>query len=119
MVNSRPRYDNLKRTMRKAIRRYAIVLAAWLPFFAIWVFLAMLYGHYPLRAALGTGMISMGSASLMGIAVWHICQRWPWPLRLDLKFYFLQVFFASGYSILWIGSVDGLEALRRGANPRV
>ena len=103
--------------MRKAIKRYAIVLAAWLPFFAIWVFLAMLYGHYPLRAALVTGMISMGSASLLGIAVWHICQRWPWPLRLDLKFYFLQVFFASGYAILWIISVDGLEALRRGANP--
>ena len=102
--------------MRKVIKRYAIVLAAWLPFFAIWVFLAMLYGHYPLRAALVTGMISMGSASLMGIAVWHICRRFPWPLRLDLKFYFLQVFFASGYSILWIISVDGLEALRRGAN---
>ena len=103
--------------MRKVIKRYAIVLAAWLPFFAIWVFLAMLYAHYPLRAALVTGMISMGSASLMGIAVWHICQRWPFPLRLDLKFYFLQVFFASGYSILWIILVDGLEALRRGANP--
>ena len=103
--------------MRKVMRRYAIVLAAWLPFFAIWVFLAMLYAHYPWRVALVTGMISMGSASLMGIAVWHICQRWPFPLRLDLKFYFLQVFFASGYSILWIILVDGLEALRRGANP--
>ncbi len=103
--------------MRKVIKRYAIVLAAWLPFFAIWVSLAMLYAHYPLGAALVTGMISMGSASLMGIAVWHICQRSPWPLRLDLKFYFLQVFFASGYSILWIVSDNGLEALRRGANP--
>jgi hypothetical protein len=94
--------------MRKLINRYTIVLAAWLPFFAIWVFLAMLYAHYPLRAALVTGMISMGSARLMGIAVWHICQRWPFPLRLDLKFYFLQVFFASGYSLLWIILVDGL-----------
>jgi signal transduction histidine kinase len=103
--------------MRKVIKRYAIILAAWLPFFAIWVFLAMLYAHYPLRVALVTGMISMGSASLMGIAVWHICQRWPFPRRLDLKFYFLQVFFASGYSILWIILVEGLEALRRGANP--
>ncbi len=53
------------------------------PLFAIWVFFAMLYAHYPLRAALGTSMISMGSASLLGIAVWHVCQRWPWPLRLD------------------------------------
>jgi len=103
--------------MPKVIKRYAIVFAAWLPFFAIWVFLAMLYGHYPLRGAIVTGIISMGSASLMGIAVSHICQRWPWPFRLDLKFYFLQVFLASGYSILWIILVDGLEALRRGTNP--
>lgn len=103
--------------MRKVIKRYAIGLAAWLPFFAIWVFLAMLYAHYPLRAAVVTGMISMGSASLLGIAVWHICQRWPFPLRLDLRFYFLQVLFASAYAILWTISVDGLEALRRGANP--
>lgn len=103
--------------MRKIIKRYAIVLAAWLPFFAIWVFFAMLYAHYPLRAALVASLISMGTASLMGIAVWHVCQRWPWPLQLDLKFYLLQVCFASAYSILWTLSVDGLEALRRGANP--
>jgi signal transduction histidine kinase len=103
--------------MRKAIKRYAIVLAAWLPFFAIWVFFAMLYAHYPVRAAVVTSMISMGSASLMGIAVWHICQRWPWPLRLDLKFYFLQIFFAAVYSILWSLSAYGLESLRHEANP--
>jgi len=103
--------------MRRAIKRYAIVLAAWLPFFAIWVFFAMLYAHYPLRAAVVTSMISMGSASLMGIVIWHVCQRWPWPLRLDLKFYFLQILFAIAYSILWNISVYGLEALRSGANP--
>jgi len=102
--------------MRKAIKRYAIVLAAWLPFFAIWVFFAMLYAHSPLRVALVTSMISMGSASLMGIAVWHVCQRWPWPLRLHLKFYLFQIFFASVYSILWSISVYWLESIRRGSN---
>ena len=102
--------------MRKVIRRYAIVLAAWLPFFAIWVFFAMLYAHYPLRAALVTSLISMGTASLMGIAVWHVCQRWPWPLRLDLKFYFLQIFVASAYSILWTISIYWIESIRRGSN---
>ena len=52
--------------MRKTIKRYVIFLAAWLPFFASWVLFAMLYGHIPLRAALVTSMISMGSASLLG-----------------------------------------------------
>jgi len=102
--------------MRKTIKRYAVVLAAWLPFFVIWVFYAMSYAHYALRAALLTSLISMGSASLLGIAVWHVCQRWPWPLRLDLKFYLLQIFFASVYSIFWSIAVDCLESIRRGTN---
>ncbi len=56
----------------------------------------------------------MGSASLLGVAVWHVCQRWPWPFRLDLKFYLLQVLFASTYSVLWSILVFALEAMRRG-----
>jgi two-component system LytT family sensor kinase len=102
--------------MRRAIKRYGIVLAAWLPFFVIWVFYARSYAHYPLGAALLTSMISMGSASLLGIAVWHVCQHWPWPVRLNLKFYLLQIFLAAVYSLLWSIAVDGLESIRRGTN---
>jgi signal transduction histidine kinase len=102
--------------MRKAIRRYAIVLAAWLPFFAIWTLFAMLYAHYPWRAALATSLISMGSASLLGITVWHVCRRLPWPLRLDLKFYVLQILFASVYSILWSILAYWLDSIRRESN---
>jgi signal transduction histidine kinase len=102
--------------MRKAIKRHAIVLAAWLPFFAIWVLIAMSYAHYRLPAALVTSMISMGTASVLGIAVWHLCQQRPWPLRLSLKFYLLQILFASVYSVLWTSSVIGLESIRRGTN---
>ncbi len=103
--------------MRGVLRRYAIVLAAWLPFFAIWVLYAMVYAHYHLSAALITSLISMGTASLLGIAAWHVCQRWPWPLHLDLKFYFLHIVFASLYSIVWSIAAFGLESLRRGTNP--
>jgi two-component system LytT family sensor kinase len=102
--------------MRKAIKRHAIVLAAWLPFFAIWVLFAMSYAHYRLPAALVTSMISMGTASLLGIAVWHLCQRRPWPLRLSLKFYLQQIFLASVYSVLWVISINSLESIRRGTN---
>ena len=102
---------------RRTIRRYAIVLAAWLPFFVIWVLFAMLYAHSPLRAALLTSLISMGSASMLGIAVWHVCERWPWPFRPGLRFYVLQVFFAAVYSMIWILSVYSLESIRRGTNP--
>jgi hypothetical protein len=100
--------------MPKAIKRYAIVLAAWLPFFAIWVFFGILYGHSSLAVALIASLISMGSASLLGIVVWHVCRRLPWPLRMDLKFYFVQIFFAGVYSLVWNISVYWLESIHRG-----
>ncbi|MGH9746575.1 MAG: sensor histidine kinase [Candidatus Acidiferrales bacterium] len=98
----------------KTIQRYAIVLAAWLPFFAIWVLFAMSYAHYKLPAAIAASMISMGSASALGIAVWHVCRRLPWPLRLSLKFYLLQIVFALAYSIALTIAVYGLDSIRRG-----
>ena len=103
--------------MRETIGRFGIVLAAWLPFFVIWTLFAMLYAHYPWPAALATSLISMGSASLLGIGVWHICRRLPWPLRLDLKFYLLQILFASLYSILWSVIAFSFESIRRGSSP--
>src|SRR6266576_1148794 len=72
--------------------------------------------HYHLSAAVVTSLISMGTASLLGIAAWHVCQHWPWPLQLDLKFYLLHIFFASLYSILWTLSTLVLDSLRRGTN---
>ena len=103
--------------MSRRIGRYGIVFAAWLPFFAIWVLYAMSYAHYRLFAAVLTSLISMGTASLLGIAVWHVCRRYSWPLYLDLRFYLLQMLFGVAYSILWSGSVYSLEAVRRGAHP--
>ena len=102
--------------MRKAFKRYAILLAAWLPFFAIWVFFTMSYARFPLFSALVTSMISIGSAGLLGIAIWHVCQRWPWPLQLKGKFYLAHLFLASVYALLWNLAVYWLESARHGTN---
>ncbi len=109
--------DNLGEMLGRVLKRYAIVFAAWLPFFSIWVFYAMKYAHYALRAAVVTSLISMGSASLLGVVVWHVCEHWPWPFRLDLRFYSLQIFLASAYSVTWNLCVYALESVRRGTNP--
>ncbi len=97
------------------IRRCAIVLAAWLPFFALWVLFAMSFSRDRFSAIFVASLISMGSAGLLGIAVWHLCRRWPWPLGFNLKFYLLQVFFALLYAVAWTTAVYGLESLRRGS----
>src|SRR5260370_4606915 len=54
----------------------------------------------------------MGSAGLLGIAVWYVCQRWPWPHGFKLNFYLLQISFAMVYGIAWAASIYGVESLR-------
>jgi signal transduction histidine kinase len=101
--------------IRQIIRRCAIVLAVWLPFFALWVLFAMSFARDRFSAIFVASLIAMGSAGLLGIAVWHVCRRWPWPLEFTLNFYLLQIFFALMYAVVWTVAVYGLESLRRGS----
>jgi len=98
----------------KIIRRCAIALAAWLPFFALWVLFAMSFARDPFSAIFISSLITMGTAGLLGIAVWQLCRRWPWPLGFKLNFYLLHVAFALLYAAAWTIAVYGLDALRRG-----
>src|SRR6266851_4301379 len=101
--------------VRELIKRCAIAFSAWLPFFAIWLLVAMSFARDPFSAVLTGTLLSMGSAGLLGIAVWYVCQRWPWPLGFRLNFYFLQISFAIVYGVAWTAAVYGLEFLRRGS----
>src|SRR5215831_17280779 len=101
--------------IREAIRRCAIVLAAWLPFFALWVLFATSLSRDRFSLVFLTSLITMGSAGLLGIGVWYMCRRWPWPFGFSLKFYLLQVCFALLYATAWTIAIYGLESLRRGA----
>jgi len=100
--------------IRPIIRRCAIALAAWLPFFALWVLFATSFARDPFSTILLTSLISMGSAGLLGIAVWQASRRWVWPLGFNLKFYLLQIFFGLIYAAAWTIAIYGLESLRRG-----
>ena len=100
---------------RKLIRRCVIASAVWLPFFAIWLLVAVSFARDRFSAVLVGSLISMGSAGLLGIAVWYVCQRWPWPLGFNLNFYLLQIFFAVVYGGAWTAAVYGLDFLRRGS----
>ena len=96
----------------KVIRRCAIALAAWLPFFALWVLFAMSFARDPFSVIFTSSLITMGSAGLLGITVWQLCRRWPWPLGFNLNFYLLHLVFALLYAAAWIIAVDGLDAVR-------
>lgn len=100
--------------VRKIISHCAIAVAGWLPFLALWVLFAMSFARDPFSAIFVGSLITMGSAGLLGIAVWRLCRRWPWPLGFNLNFYLLHLFFALLYAAAWTLAVYGLGALRRG-----
>jgi hypothetical protein len=100
--------------IRRAVGRFAIALAAWLPFFVFWLLVALSFARGGFSAVLTGSLISMGSAGLLGIPVWHASQRWPWPLGFKLNFYLLQIFGAVVYGAAWTLAVYGLESLRNG-----
>jgi two-component system, LytTR family, sensor kinase len=96
---------------RSVIRRGAIGVAAWLPFFVLWTGVAMSSGQATLPTALQSGAIAAGSAGLLGIAVWFACERWPWPIGFRLSFYVLQIALAAAYGIAWTVAVVVLDSL--------
>jgi sensor histidine kinase YesM len=100
--------------IRHVIKRCSVALAAWLPFFAIWFLVSLSSSRQRLSAVLIYSVICMGTAGLLGIAVWHACGRWPWPLGFKLSFYLLQIFFAIAYGFIWTAIVFGFELLQRG-----
>jgi hypothetical protein len=97
---------------QKWIRRFAMWTAAWLPFFVLWTGIAMSSGQVTLRTAISSGLISVGSAGLLGIGVWFACKRWPWPLGFSLSFYALQIGLAIVYGAVWTSLVFLVEYFR-------
>jgi two-component system LytT family sensor kinase len=97
---------------RHLLRRLAIGVAAWLPFFALWTGVALSSGQVTVRAALEGGLMFTGTAAVLGIFVWFACERFPWPLGFRLSFYALQIALAAVYGVTWSALTFGLDYLR-------
>jgi len=73
--------------------------------------------------------VAIGSAALLGLAVWAFCARNPWPLSVRGSFYAKHLLAASVYAIAWIlamyagdAFLDGkpiFELLTQGVKSRV
>lgn len=100
---------------RKRIRSFAIGFATWLPFCTLWVLFAMSTSRERLSTVLLASLISTGSAGLLGIGVWHVCGRIPWPLRFSVRFYALQIVLGLVYATTWTALLVALESLRGGS----
>ena len=116
---------------RVVFSRALLVVGAWLPFFLFWVLFYLTYarGTQTLAAALSYGIVAIGSAAILGVAVWRFCERNPWPLSVRGSFYGKHLVAASTYAIAWIvamyagdAALDGkpvLELLKQGVKSSV
>jgi len=98
--------------LRNTIRRSGIVLAAWLPFFLMWLAVTLSASREPFRMVLLASLISMGTAGLVGIPIWYACKRWPLPSQFSFRFYLLHVGLAVLYGIAWTSLSCILQLLR-------
>ena len=64
---------------KAVLRRGALFLFPWLPFFLLWVFVARTYGAPSMKAAVGGASLSIGWAALLSIPVRSLCRALPWP----------------------------------------
>jgi hypothetical protein len=96
---------------RTIIRRCAIVLAAWLPFFAIWFLVGLSSQKESTLAVFIDSLISMGTAGLLGIPVWYLCRSHPFPFGFQRDFYLKQACFALVYAAIYTAGCYGLLLL--------
>ncbi len=94
--------------------RVLTVVGAWLPFFLFWVLFFLSYAGQKLGMALWSGVVAIGSAAILGIAVWRFCASQPWPLRVRPVFYAKHFVAACAYALVWLAAMNWAEALVAG-----
>ncbi|MBV8519387.1 MAG: histidine kinase [Acidobacteria bacterium] len=98
--------------VRTLLRNLALLVAAWLPFFSLWVFFAAAYGHQSVGAASYLAFYTIGSAAFLGLGVWYYCAAYRWPQEVRIGFYARHLAMASLYSALWILATYWIGSLR-------
>ena len=116
---------------RVVVSRILLVVGAWLPFYLFWVLFYLTYAgeNQTLGKGMSYGLVAIGSAAVLGLAVWRFCERNPWPLSVRGSFYAKHLAAASAFAIAWIlamyagdAALDGrpvLDLLRQGITSRV
>jgi two-component system LytT family sensor kinase len=71
----------------------------------------MASGQVSLRAAFPNAALTIGVAALVGLAVWQLCIKVPWPEKFSVRFYALHMVAAVIYGFLWMVGTIAVEPL--------
>ena len=95
--------------MRSSLR----LVLAWAPLWGLWFLIAISSPGQSLAHAALDATLSIGTAALLGIAVWRLTGVYVWPEHLQFGFFGIQLLAGSLFTVLWMLPMFGAEALRR------
>jgi sensor histidine kinase YesM len=91
------------------------LIIGWLPVWALYTLLVSplnpLHGGTPFRYAMHSGLLAVGIAALLGLGVYRLTQRIPWPHPFRAGFIGLHLLAAAIYSLLCLGLKGAVELL--------
>lgn len=97
--------------------RVLLVMAAWLPLYALWMLFVLGYGEgVSLTRAAAEGLTTIGVAALLGFGVWWISGWFAWPDRLRAGFYLGHLGMGALYSVLLVGTGYVVGSVRMGVS---
>ena len=90
------------------------LIVGWLPVWALYTTLiATAHPDTPLRDAAIIAVRAIGAAALLGLLVFRLTQRLPWPRQVTPRFVALHLVAAAGYSAAWILLTSAMESIVR------
>ncbi len=95
--------------MRSSLR----LVLAWAPLWGLWFLINVSSPGQSLGGAALDATLSIGTAALLGVAVWRLTGVYVWPEQLQFKFLGAHLLAGSLFALLWMLPMFGADALRR------
>ncbi len=86
----------------------------WVPVWALFTLLIVVAHDVPAAGASLVALRLVVSAALLGLVVFRVTARWPWPHPFRLRFLALQLTAAAVYSVAWLLVNSAIESAARG-----
>ena len=95
--------------MRRSLR----VVLAWAPLWGLWFLIAISSPGVSLAGAALDSTVAIGTAALLGVAVWRFTGVYVWPEQPPFTFYGTHLLAGALFAVLWMLPVMGADAVRR------
>ncbi len=98
--------------MRQRVWPSSQLIIGWIPVWALYgTLLFVMHQPVSIHYAAFAGLMAIVPAALLGLGVFRLTKRFPWPRPFRSRFVFMHVLFAFGYSVAWIAAVSIVQSV--------